>query len=180
MKTSKALHLISFLVFLFLGTSLQAQQWITPAIEGYGPIIAVDTPEGAPKTNQSYTLIYDLADGKLKDGVNFGLWKMARMINLLHQGGVSKADIKIVGVIHGGATDIILQSEHYKAKHQTENPNITLIQRLTDYGVRLYFCKQGATSRKITDAMALPVIMPAVSAMTVIANYQLKGYVLMP
>ena len=39
-------------------------------------------------------MIYDLVAGEKKDGVNFGLWKMARMINLLYQGKVSQKQIK--------------------------------------------------------------------------------------
>jgi intracellular sulfur oxidation DsrE/DsrF family protein len=164
----------------FFFSSVTAQEWITPAIEGYGPIIAVDTPAGAPNKAQSYTMIYDLVAGEKKDGVNFGLWKMARMINLLHQGKVSQKKIKMVGVIHGKATDIMLNDTAYRVKHQKPNPNKDLIERLANYGVQFYFCKQGATKRGYTNAMALPQIHPAVSAMTVIANYQLKGYVLMP
>ena len=58
-------------------------------------------------------MIYDLVAGE-KDGVNFGLWKMARMINLLHQGKVSQKQIKMVGVIHGKATDIMLNDTAYR------------------------------------------------------------------
>ena len=177
-KTQPLQYYILGLFFIF--SSAAAQEWITPAIEGYSPIIAVDTTAGAPNKAQSYTMIYDLEDGGEKDGVNFGLWKMARMINLLHQGGVSKKQIKMVGVIHGKATNIMLNDTAYQTKHQKPNPNKDLIERLANYGVQFYFCKQGATKRGYTNAMALPQIEPAVSAMTVIANYQLKGYVLMP
>ena len=123
-------------------------------------------------------MIYDLVAEKKKDGVNFGLWKMARMINLLYQGKVSQKQIKMVGN-HGKATDIMLNDTAYRAKYQKPNPNKDLIEHLANYGVQFYFCKQGATKRGYTNAMALPQIQPAVSAMTVIANYQL-GYVLMP
>ncbi|MGC1514564.1 MAG: DsrE family protein [Maribacter sp.] len=169
-----------FVVVLGFTQLVTAQEWTTPIIDGYGKIKDFKEVAIQPDTALDYKLVFDVKDEREMEGVNIGFFKIARMINLLGAGGVSSDKIHIVAAIHGGATFATLNDVKHKQKYKKNNPNAELLQLLKDFGVELYVCAQATASRGITKEDLNPNTELAQSAMLVIANYQLEGYVLMP
>lgn len=170
----------SVLVVLFIGNQLKAQEWETPIIEGYGKIKYFKETAVQPDSNLQYNLVFDVKEEKEKDGVNAGLFKIARTLNMLAIAGVSPKKVHIVAAIHGEATSIVLNESKYQEEYGKSNPNLELMALLKEQGVELFVCAQATASRNIENSDLNQYITPALSALSVLSNYQLKGYVFMP
>ena len=157
-----------------------AQEWITPVIDGYGKIKDFKDVTTLPDDDKEYNIVFDLKDDREMEGSNIGYFKIARMINMLGVNGISADKVNIIAAIHGGATFTALNDAKYKAKYEKENPNAEVIQLLKDYGVKLIVCAQATASRGIGAEDLNPNTELGLSAMMVLANYQLDGYILMP
>lgn len=157
-----------------------AQEWITPVIEGYGKITELNDAAAQPNASMEYKIVFDVKDDRELDGINIGLFKIARMINLLGAGGIKPEKVHIVAAIHGGASFAVLNEAKYQEKNEKPNPNTEVLQLLKDYGVELLVCGQATASRGIMKEDLNTNVEVATSAMLVLANYQLKGYVIMP
>ncbi|MFX0556602.1 DsrE family protein [Maribacter sp. CXY002] len=159
---------------------LFSQDWETPVINGYGKIKNFEDVAVKPSSDLKYNLVFDIKDDREMDGVNIGLWKIARVINMLGSSNIPSAEVHIIAAIHGGATFSSLSDTKYQEKYGKANPNAELLELLNNYGVKLYVCSQATAARGITAEDLNPNTQLALSAMTVLANYQLKGYALMP
>jgi len=171
---------ITAVFFMFFCVDSFAQEWQTPLIEGYGEIKYIDKTAEQPNPIQEYKLLFDVTSDKQKNGVNKRLWVVARTLNMMHVAGVSAANIKIVVAIHGEATFTILTDEAHMSKYGKLNPNNDLIQKLRANGVSLFVCSQATAARNIKDEEVNTDVVPALSALSVLANYQIQGYHLMP
>jgi len=172
--------LASVFLFLLATSLLTAQEWVTPVINGYGKIKHFEDVAVQPDADLEYNLVFDVTDDFEMEGVNVGLWKIARMLNMLGAAKISKDKIHLVAAIHGGATFATLNDKNHLEKYQKINPNNELLQLLQENGVELFVCAQATSSRGYGPEDLNPNIKLALSAMTVLANYQRKGYALMP
>jgi len=170
---------ISLSLLFFIHCSY-GQEWQTPLIEGYGEIKYYDSVAAQPDPSQAYRLLFDVTSDSQKSGVNKRLWVVARTLNLMHAAGVPAENLKIVVAIHGAATFDALTEKAHLNKFEKSNPNIDLIQKLEANGVTLYVCSQALAARNLTSEDIHPAVIPALSALTVLANYQTQGYHLMP
>jgi len=169
------------IAIVFMTTQFaSAQDWTTPIIKGYGKIKEFKKVAVQPDATKEYNIVFDLKDDREMHGTNIGYFKIARLINMLGSSGVAPEKVNIVAAIHGGATFTALNDEKYKAKYNKANPNAEVIKLLKDYGVKLYVCAQATASRGIAAEDLNPNTEIALSAMMVLANYQLDGYALMP
>jgi len=173
-------NIFILLVALTISFQLNAQEWQTPAIEGYGQIKYYEKVAELPDTSLTYKMIFNIENEKEKEGVNVGLWKIARTLNLLKAGNVAHKKIDIVAILHGEATYAILSHEEYKKKFKTQNPNMELLKLLKENGVTVFVCGQAMASRKIKKEDMNAYTEMALSALTVLPHYQLKGYALIP
>lgn len=171
---------ISLILILVLSFQMKAQEWQTPAIDGYGKIKHYEDAAEQPDTSLTYKMVFDIKDEKEKDGVNAGLWKIARSLNLLKAGNISSKKIDIVTVIHGEATFLVLSNEKYQVKFKKPNPNLELLRLLKENGVTIFVCGQATAARGIEKEDMNEYIQLALSALTVLPNYQLRGYALIP
>ena len=171
---------LGIVLFSLLAFQMEAQEWESPIVEGYGKIKYFSDAAVQPDSTLQYNLVFDLKDGKEKEGVNSGLFKIARTLNMLGVAEVPSKKIHIVAAIHGDATFIVLNEEKYQEKYGTSNPNLELMKLLQDRGVELFVCAQATASKNIDDKDMNPYVRPALSALSVLSNYQLKGYVFMP
>ncbi|MEB8328693.1 DsrE family protein [Flavobacteriaceae bacterium KMM 6897] len=172
--------LFSIAVLLLISTQLKAQEWVTPVIEGYGKIKYFKTAAVQPDSTLTYKLVFDIKDGKEMEGVNVGLFKIARTLNMLGVAGIASKNINIVAAIHGEATFLVLNEEKYQKKYGKSNPNLQLLEVLKQHGVELYVCSQATSARDIQEIDMNEYVQSALSAISVLANYQLRGYALMP
>ncbi len=171
-----AKHLILLLIAM-LSTQLQAQDWKTPTIEGYGRIIEYEDVAVKPNPEKEYKMFFHITSKKEREGVNASLWKIARLINLLENSGVPRKNIHVAAVISGAASSIVLSGDAYKEKMGKNNPNLDLIEKLTNYGVPIHLCGQAAAEREINPKTEMnPAIKLTLSALIDIPTYEMKGY----
>ncbi|MDA8871552.1 DsrE family protein [Flavobacteriaceae bacterium] len=181
MKRSIQTASIFISLFTFLCVShLQGQEWQTPLIDGYGEIKYFEDTAQQPDPTKEYKLIFDITSDQLKSGVNKRLWVIARTMNMLTVANVPQPNIKIVAAIHGAATFTVLTDEAYQKKYGSPNPNLEIIEKLKENGVQLYVCSQAISARGINFEDINVNVIPALSALSVLSNYQMNGYSLMP
>lgn len=170
----------SSIFVIIISLNMNAQKWKTPIIEGYGRIAEFENVAVKPDPNKEYKLLFHITSEKEREGVNVSLWKMARLINLMENGGVSHKNIHLVGVISGLASFITLSEKAYLKKMEKENPNVYLMKKLTGYGAEIHLCGQAAAEKKIDPLTDLnPYTKLTLSALIDIPTYQMEGYVVM-
>lgn len=169
--------------FLLLTISLgytNAQKWETPLIDGYGEVKYFEKTAIQPNPSSQYKLLFDIKDQTKKNGVNKGLWVIARTLNMLSLGKVPRNNIEIVASIHGEASFLALTDQAFQNKFGKSNPNLDLIDKLISNGVKLFVCSQATAARGIDEKSINIKIQRAFSGLSVLATYQLNGYILMP
>ena len=148
-----------------------------PLIHNFGQ--HVDLPNAAFKTNTDmvYKVVFEIFQA-LGDptGPHMRLETAARFVNLHAHAGVPPENIQLAIVLHGGGTQAALTNEAYRKRHNVDNPNLPLLNALSDVGVNIYLCEQSRIfSGTGADEVAAPV-KSALSAMTAIVNLQEDGY----
>ena len=129
------------LIFLIAtNLNMNAQDWKTPTIEDYGRIAELENVVIKPNPKRVYKVLFHITSDNEREGVNESLWKMARLINLLENGGVPPQNIHVVGVISGSATPIALSEKVYFKKFNKTNPNLDLMDKLSNYGAAIHLC----------------------------------------
>ncbi len=155
-----------------------SQNWQHPRIPGYGAIVAVPDAALTPNANRAHRIVFDLASADTKDGVNAGLWYLARLRNLLELAGVPADSIQLAGVLHGGATNLALSDASSQIRSGESNPNLPLMRALAAAGTTFYLCGQSAAANGIDVTTDLnDVTTPALSAMTTLIALKEMGYV---
>jgi len=170
-----------FTAFLFFLTfSSYAQQKHNPAVKEFGGIYDIPEADKRPDPQLEYKLVIDLTEGaETSEEVNRALNNIARTLNLHVQGGVPIENLKVAAVVHSAATPLVLSNNAYRKKFGVDNPNDQLIQALNDVGVELYVCGQSLIGRGYAQEPLHPGIKVSFSAMTLLTEYQLKGYALL-
>ncbi|MCL8007396.1 DsrE family protein [Gelidibacter japonicus] len=176
MKTT--LKLLVVLIILNFQNTLNAQDWETPMIEGYGKIVHYDEAQNQPDPSKEYKIVFHIKDGKEREGVNEGLWKIARLINLMGSYKVPQENLKIVAIISGTATPFVLtDNEHQKREHRI-NPNLDLLSKLKQYSVKILVCGQALGKHRIDPTKDLnPYIEMTTSSLVALPTYQMEGFV---
>lgn len=154
--------------------------WVTPVIKGYGAMHPLPHAALQPNPAKVYKIVFDAKSGGVKDGVNTALWHVARAVNLYGASGVDKAHRKFAVVIHGPATPLVMTNAAYKKRFGKDNPNLKLIDELTDAGVKIYVCGQAAGDLKIPYNDINPHIILTLSALADLPILQSQGYSLFP
>ncbi len=168
-------------VSLGVSAGAQAAEWTTPLIDGYGKIKYNESAKFQPKQDEQYKVVFDINNDKQIEGVNAELWLVARFMNLMGAADVPAENIHAVAVIHGAATPAAMTDELYKQHNDQSNPNLELMKRLADNGVKIYLCEQAAASFDMDpDAQINEYVEPVLSALTAIPQLQLDGYAFMP
>lgn len=169
-----------FLIIFLTVTTMNAQKWTTPTIEGYGRIHTFDSVAAHPVAKEEYKVLFHIISDKEREGVNAALWKMARTINLLEASGVPKENIFVGAVISGEATPIVLTDMLYQKRLDKPNPNLDLMKKLTDYGAFIHICGQAAVEHDVDPKTDLnPYVHLTLSALTDVLIYEKEGYILM-
>lgn len=175
----KYLGLIFGTLFLFSANCL-AQNRVNPVITEYGGIFEMPEAIERPSPDITYNVFIDVRSGpETPDQINPALNNIARLLNLHAVGGVDPQNINVKAVIHNLATPVIATNELYNQKFGIDNPNIELIQALTDAGVELYVCGQSMLARDFPGSALNANITQSVSALTMVTQYQLEGYALL-
>ena len=107
-----------FPLLIFFSSIINAQEWLTPVIEGYGKIKFSKDIAVQPENNLEYKLVYKITTTDLREGVNKGLNSIAHTINMLGCADISKDKVQIVASISGPATSIVLTDKAYKEMYK--------------------------------------------------------------
>ena len=170
----------TFLWIILVSNYIIAQDWETPIIKGYGEVKFFEQAASQLNKQLDYKLIFDIKSNQIKNGVNKGLWTIARTLNLFELSGIPRKKIELVASIHGEATFITLNNNAYRNKFGIDNPNLNLIKQLKENGVELYICSQATSSRNINNSDLNINVIPALSGIAVLSNHLLQGFTLMP
>ncbi|MCF8033582.1 MAG: DsrE family protein [Desulfarculaceae bacterium] len=169
------------LVLLAPGAVKAERPWEHPVIKAAGEVVSLPKAEVQPDSAISYKIVFDITKGKAAKGKLIpGLAKVARLINVFASAGVKPGKLALVLVIHGPATEAALAPAAYEKKHGFANPSLALIDQLKQVGVKLYVCGQGLKEHGIAHRDVNPQIEIALSALTVLPTYQLRGYAFLP
>ncbi|WP_186775205.1 DsrE family protein [Allorhodopirellula solitaria] len=110
------------------------------------------------------------------------LFKAARIANLYAQAGVGpKQGMQLALVLHGDATKAALSNTGYQQHFgQEKNPNLPLIQQLTQAGVKVFVCGQALAHHKYALEKVTSSVTVTDSAASVNVNKQLDGFAYLP
>lgn len=174
------MRIIPTIILLFclaLVSQAQAPQRVNPVIRSQGGIFEIPFSVENPDPTLRYDVIIEVErESEKPDTINWALNNVARYLNLLSVGGVPASQVNVVLAIHGGAAYTAMNNEQYKAKYKKDNPNLKLYQELQAAGVKMFICGQSIVNRKIDRTRMVPEVKPALSMLTTVTTYQLKGY----
>ncbi len=153
-----------------------------PVITGYGRMAEITDPFLAPDPKLRYRVVFEIRSAADKpDETNHGLEKVARFVNLLGHSGIRPQAGDLVAVIYGPAASVTLTAAAHAAHEKgAANPNIELIQKLTEAGVSIRLCGQSMVGHGYKPAEINPNVHVDTSAITTMATLQLQGYALLP
>ncbi|MEI6086634.1 MAG: DsrE family protein [Bacteroidota bacterium] len=170
--------LLFSLFFLFLNAA--AQEKSTPLVKGFGAVYDVPFAVEKPNPDFKYKILVDVNSASEKpELMNEGIENVAKILNLHNLGGVSEKNLDVVLVVHGAAAFNLMNNSAYKQKFSVDNPNLPLIEALGKAGVKIFICGQTVLKRNIDYQQLAPEVTIALSAITTITNYSLKGYTVM-
>lgn len=154
----------------------------TPAIEGFGAIHPAPEAAEPVSRNLRYRAVFNItAATPAPDQVNPALDRVARFLNLLAEQGVRPRRGDIVAVVHGPATTLVAADRAYAARMSAaRNPNLPLIRHLREAGVVIAVCSQALHRHALTRDQVSEDVRIDLSAVTTLANLQLRGYALIP
>ena len=160
-------------------------QMMFPAIKGFkwGGVAPIQNVTELADPKMKYKLLMELtgfaAKGEektAKNEINLGIGEITRKVNLHVAAGVPQKNIDLVIIVHAGALFAFLNNEKYKIKYGIDNPNITMIKNLQNFGAKIIVCGQAMTFLGLEMEDLVPGIKEALSAQTVLSTYELKGY----
>jgi intracellular sulfur oxidation DsrE/DsrF family protein len=172
--------LLPTLLICLLFSSLVFAQ--TDRIEGkiipdYGETLKVADIDIKTDVSAEFKVIFDVSQSSDdKSIINKYIVTAARFLNMHADAGMNKSQLKAAITIHGGAWQDVLSNEAYREKFGVDNPNVELINQLTEAGADIIICGQTAGFRGITKQNANPNVKFALSAMTALLQYQNNGY----
>ncbi|MCA9260098.1 MAG: DsrE family protein [Planctomycetales bacterium] len=150
-----------------------------PVIANYGKVVPL--PNAAQQPRPGSQIIVDMTSGGPDRELNPGLDRVARFLNLYAAAGKRPADVELVLVLHGAATDAALANDAYAARRNgAENPNFECLHELHEAGVEIFVCGQSLHAEGSTPEDVLVFVDVAVSAVTTLVNFQEDGYVCLP
>jgi intracellular sulfur oxidation DsrE/DsrF family protein len=153
-----------------------------PVITGYGRAAVIADPFQKPDPKLRYRVVFEVKSAADKpEEVNNGLQKVARFVNLLGSFGIRPRPGDLVVTIYGKASSVTLTAAGHAAhENGAANPNIELIQKLTDAGVSIRLCGQSMVGHGYGPAEINPNVKVDTAAITTMATLQLQGYALLP
>lgn len=164
------------LTVMLTGSPAMAQSTASP-IPAFGKIAPLPQAAMQPDPTVNYRVAFSIAKAAATpDRVNPGLEKVARYLNLLAAGGVHPRKGNILAVVHGPATDLVLNDDAFQRKHGIRNPNIALIEALEKAGVGVHVCGQALASQKIAPADIHPGATVDLSALVTLTTLDQKGW----
>jgi intracellular sulfur oxidation DsrE/DsrF family protein len=157
------------------GKSMAAEFTDGPVIFGYGKHTPVQQDMQLEK-DALLKVVFDVSQAGKDGAVNRGFDSVARFLNMHVANGIPTKNIHLAIVVHGSASNEMLNSKVYLAKYGKENPNIELISTLLKHNVELIQCGQSAAYHQMANQDMVEGVNMALSAMTAHAILASQGY----
>lgn len=146
-------------------------------IKNYGAFYNIQNSDKSLDPNKEYRVIFDVRKSPNDiNAVNPLLDIVARFINMHIAQGISEENLHIVVILHGSATKSVLNKKGYKDRFRKKNPNLELLNKLQKAGVELFVCGQSALNYKISRDEVAKSVKFALSALSVLVEYQSLDY----
>lgn len=146
-----------------------------PQIKGYGGVVPLPSAPNQPRKGTK--VVFEVAAGAKPDGVNKGLERAARFVNVMALGGLKATDYKATVVLHGEATQAVLTDAAYAARFKAKaNPNLALVRRLKEAGVEVAVCGQALAMKGFKAEEVAPDVKVVLAAVTLVIERQAEGY----
>ncbi|KPP94318.1 DsrE family protein [Erythrobacter sp. HL-111] len=142
-----------------------------PVIEDFGPHAPVPGVERLP-ADAEFAVAFDVNEPAGEGGANRGFMAAARFLNMHVANGVPEENIRLVVVVHGKASEELLNAE--------ANPSRALVEALLEKDVRFVLCGQSAVAYGIAPEDLITGVEMSLSAMTAHAVLQQRGYTVNP
>ena len=163
---------LSFIVF-----SQETTMSNKTTVEDFGKTFTVKNPDLILSKDKVYKVIFDIyTDNKDKSKINPLLNTVARFINMHTATGVPLKNMKIVVIMHGKATKDVLDTKAFLKKYKVKNPNNELLTALKNANVETFVCGQSYAHNKFKTKELNKNVKMALSALTVLVEYQSEGY----
>lgn len=173
-------NIILFCLFASVQTLMFSQQDKKingPVIKDYGATYEVINPEIETEINTEMKVIFDVdKSSDDKSEVNKYIEVAARFLNMHVNAGMKPEQLKAAMTIHAGAAQDVFTNEAYKEKFGIDNPNLKLINALSEAGVDVIVCGQSAAKNNMSREDINPNVKIALSATTALIQFQNKGY----
>lgn len=175
----KFFTLIQLFLLLFTGVVYGQNSFQDgPLINGFGKHAPVKLGQQIPQ-DMVLKVVFDVADsgeGELNRRFN----SLARFLNMHVANGVSPDKIQLALVVHGKASEEMLDNDEFKQRFDQDNPNIPLLSALIKHKVQIFVCGQSASYYDISNKHLLAGVKMSLSAMTAHAILSGQGYSLNP
>lgn len=149
-------------------------------IKRYGSIHQLPDAAGQPEEGLEYRIMFSITRPPVnRHEPSPGFLHMASTVNLFESAGVPPEHRHLAGIVHGDATPAVLSEPAYWRTFGEGNPNADLIRDLAEHGVRICVCGQSFLNSGFRKHDLHRDVTLALSALTVLPTYQLKGYALM-
>jgi intracellular sulfur oxidation DsrE/DsrF family protein len=166
-----------FLSIILININFAQEKSSGPIINDFGEVYKVENPDIIVDPTQDYKAVFDVGSSpKEHVSINKSIETGARFLNMHAQAGVPKEKIKVALVLHGSASKDVLTNKAYNKKYGIDNPNIKLINALTDAGVQVILCGQSAAYNTIKKEDMIPSTKLSLSAMTALVLLQNQDY----
>ena len=177
----QARQLIPLVLIVWSTQSIADEPSLDPAVEGYGPTFPIDDRDVVLQEGTVYKAVFDVARySDDKSEVNNRLVSVARYLNMHARNGVAVENMDLAMVVHGASVQNVLNNDAYGQKHGIENPNLELLIKLHDAGVKIFICGQSMAFGGINKSDLASETRVALSAMTMLTVLQNTGYALLP
>lgn len=150
-----------------------------PVIFGYGQHAPVKQDVTLPK-DTVFKLTFDIDQAGKEGALNRGIDTVARFINMHVANGVPLENQHLAMVIHGSASNEMLNTKAYKQKYGKPNPNAELLSTLIANGVQIMLCGQSAYYHQIANDDLIDGVDMVLSAMTAHMLLNQQGYYVNP
>lgn len=152
-----------------------------PVIKGYGPTYPIDDRDVALQEGAVYRVVFDAASySDDLSSLNTRLVSVARFLNMHGRNGTPVENMDLAVVLHGTALKTVLNNDAYLARYEVDNPNLELLTRLHNAGVKFYVCGQSMAFGGVEKSELANPAKVALSAMTMLTVLQSEGYALLP
>jgi intracellular sulfur oxidation DsrE/DsrF family protein len=154
--------------------------WVNPAVPDFGASASLPEVAMQPDKNTQYKVVFNITGEGPNEKINPSLERVARAANIFASAGVPLSHLHFVAVIHGPATQFVLDNDHYKEKFSVENANVKLIAELKAAGVKVVVCGQALAAKKFAHEWVNHDVEITLSAMSTVIMLEQQGYVIFP